>query len=1190
MTRNKDCTADFSRLSWIAVFLWLCLLPTDANAQSGPHGHAEGLSITFAKGASNHQPQDPTREFKETDRRIVLTFRNTTGRQVFSSLAIIAENVEGYDPNRKIMSGHLQTPQGRWNSVVINAPKDGFAIGRYRVDLNGKRGAVFDVVSRFDTAEVIEDDLDMGRPNIALRALGGAVQASSEWGTPEWRVRHLNDGMIYTSPILENDVCDNCGWSVGKNDRRPAVTIGFHDEQTATISDVVLDTRRFVPPNTYFDRVSDNFPKRVRISASQTGPASGFEEIGTFRLKREFRRHRISFDAPVEAKYLKFDILETYGDTVVLMEVEVYEPEGAARSVVDGIDANVALPALGGALVTYTKFEEFSAARLFDNDPATSWQSADDYFPQDFTLAFKKDRLAEIDRVEIALSKRPGQQTWPSEVAIAVSEDTPLDGFREVGRFPIPGNTERHSFPVGQKARFLKVRLLDNQGADRTTMSELHVFETGGVSPASVMFADQPASGAAKVQTDPAVPDANEIEPNDTFEQAMMLDLGSDLVGTIAPLSEVDIFEIPDLGQDANALALQYDGIPNIRHRIELITAGGDVISAFDPGDLPAQTANLTFRLKGDEKYLRLSEPPTSVVVIWDTSGSMKGSEADLERAVREYVRRAPDRQAIQLIRFSDRVQVLPGGFSTSKTELAGRLKGKFAPDGGTSLYDAIATGLDLLDDRAGNKAILVMTDGAHNGEMWHNALWRRLEEKRVRLYTIGLGSGLSRYSQAFASTGSRILQHLSLATDGSSFFAADSSSLQAFYAGIAKDLSTPTTYVLHPSVERGQGQIQVRSVGEQIPSAAMPDLHLVFDISGSMREPTSSGRSRIDVGRASWRSTSETIPDGAPFKLIFYGSELRERDGKETACKDIKTMFEGEFNQAKVGGLLDNQRPLYGTTPLAGSIEAAVRNANPGSIIVIVTDGKDECAEDPVARMEALFLEGVSDLNINIIGFDVGDPEVESSIRAMASAIQAEYFLAENAEDLAKLLKEAFTAPYRLVDSSGDTVLEGKIGSAPKAAPSGTYVLEIETGAKLHRVDGVRVGPDLTTSITINKVGAEMDINVSEPRPFDPMHECGLEAAGLSWKVRDIQNALIGLVDDGLLPDAAHPGGADNSEGPRTRAAMASAAEHLDLAWDAEKASRLALVQDLHCLSVAGGRFRSAPQPVTVSVEATNQ
>jgi hypothetical protein len=238
---------------------------------------------------------------------------------------------------------------------------------------------------------------------------------------------------------------------------------------------------------------------------------------------------------------------------------------------------------------------------------------------------------------------------------------------------------------------------------------------------------------------------------------------------------------------------------------------------------------------------------------------------------------------------------------------------------------------------------------------------------------------------------------------------------------------------------------------------------------------------------------------------------------------------------------------------------------------------------------MEALFLEGVSDLNINIIGFDVGDPEVESSIRAMASAIQAEYFLAENAEDLAKLLKEAFTAPYRLVDSSGDKVLEGKIDSAPKAAPSGTYVLEIETGAKLHRVDGVRVGPDLTTSITINKVGAEMDINVSEPRPFDPMHECGLEAAGLSWKVRDIQNALIGLVDDGLLPDAAHPGGADNSEGPRTRTAMASAAEHLDLAWDAEKASRLALVQDLHCLSVAGGRFRSAPQPVTVSVEATN-
>lgn len=1173
---------------WCAILLLVIAAPLTATAQSGPHGHAGGLSITFAKGASNHRPVNPTREFKETDRQVVLTFRNTSAQHKFSNLDIIAENVEGYDRNQKIMSGHLQTPGGKWNSIVINAPNEGFAIGRYRLDLNGSHGAVFDVVSRFETAEVIGDEYDLGRPNIVLRALGGSVRTSSSWPETEWRDDHLIDGRVYTSPLNDSEVCENCGWAANDTDGRPRITLGFRNDQTATVSDIIIDTRRFVPPNTYFDQISDNFPKLVRISASVTDHTQGFEEIGTFRMKREFSRHRIPFDVPVEARFLQFDILETYGDEAVVMEIAVYEPVDTVRSIVEGVDANIALPAFGGALVTYSGYEEFSAARLFDDDRGTSWQSADDYFPQDFTLAFNEDRIAEIDRVEIVLSKRPGSQSWPAEVAIAISQENPLDGFQEIGRYSVSRNEEQHSFPVGKKARFLKIRVLDNHGAEHTTMSEIRVFETRGLTPTSVVFSGTPEDTEIRGPFDQSSQESNEVEPNDTLSQAMMLEIGSDLVGAIDPLNEFDVFEIPDLGPDANALALRYNGLPNIRHRIELLGASGQVISAFDPGDLPARNADLTFRLQGNEKYLRLSEPPASVVVIWDTSGSMKGSEADLERAVRDYVRRAPDNQAIQLIRFSDEVQVLPGGFSTDKRQLANRLNGRFGPDGGTSLYDAVARGLKLLENRSGNKAILVMTDGEHNGKMWHNELWRQLEQERVRLYTIGLGSGLRRYSPAFASTGDRILRHFALATNGNSFFAADSSSLQKFYSGIASDLSAPASYMLHPSVERGRGQVQVRSIGEQIPSAAMPDLNLVFDISGSMREPTSSGQPRIDVGRSSWQSTSETIPNGVPFELILYGSELRERDGKEIACTDIKTVFEGDFDQAEIGKLLDRQQPLYGATPLAGSIETAVRSAKPGTIIVIITDGKDECAEDPQARMEALYLEGVDDLNINIIGFDVGDPDVESSIRGMASAIQAEFFLANNAADLATFLKEAFSAPYRMVDSSGDIVLEGKIGVGPIVAPTGTYSLEIDTGTKLHRVDGVRVSDDLTTNVTINKVGSEMDIAISEPRPFDLLHECGMEAASLPWSVRDVQNSLIGLVDKGVLPTEAHPGGADNSEGPKTRTAMAAAAKHLDLKWDSENGSRLALVQNLHCLAVAEGKFRPIPQAQSVSFDGS--
>ena len=133
-----------------------------------------------------------------------------------------------------------------------------------------------------------------------------------------------------------------------------------------------------------------------------------------------------------------------------------------------------------------------------------------------------------------------------------------------------------------------------------------------------------------------------------------------------------------------SALTLDYSGRPYIRHGLSLLNGNGGVISHFDPGDLPASDARLTFALSGNEKYLKLSEPPASVVVIWDTSGSMHGSEGDLERAVREYIRRAPANQRMNLIRFSNDVEVLLSEFTSNKSRLQAALGGTFGPRGGT--------------------------------------------------------------------------------------------------------------------------------------------------------------------------------------------------------------------------------------------------------------------------------------------------------------------------------------------------------------------------------------------------------------------------------------------------------------------------------------------------------------------------
>ena len=72
-----------------------------------------------------------------------------------------------------------------------------------------------------------------------------------------------------------------------------------------------------------------------------------------------------------------------------------------------------------------------------------------------------------------------------------------------------------------------------------------------------------------------------------------------------------------------------------------------------------------------------------------------------------------------------------------------------------------------------GNRAIVVMTDGADTASrLDHPGFWRLLQDKRIRLYTIGLGWELREYQPKIASGGERVLRHAAMATNGRFFFA----------------------------------------------------------------------------------------------------------------------------------------------------------------------------------------------------------------------------------------------------------------------------------------------------------------------------------------------------------------------------------------------------------------------------------
>jgi hypothetical protein len=166
---------------------------------------------------------------------------------------------------------------------------------------------------------------------------------------------------------------------------------------------------------------------------------------------------------------------------------------------------------------------------------------------------------------------------------------------------------------------------------------------------------------------------------------------------------------------------------------------------------------------------------------------------------------------------------VLLPQFTSDRERLKAATAGKFFADGGTPLYDAIRKGIELLEGVEGNRAIVVMTDGADSTRgLSHSGFWRLLQAKRIRLYTIGLGFDLHTYLPKIASNGERILTHVAMATNGRFFFARTAEELQGFYQQIADELRTVSTYYVRPT-SRGPGRLQVVATGERIPRVSAP-------------------------------------------------------------------------------------------------------------------------------------------------------------------------------------------------------------------------------------------------------------------------------------------------------------------------------------------------------------------------------
>ena len=357
-------------------------------------------------------------------------------------------------------------------------------------------------------------------------------------------------------------------------------------------------------------------------------------------------------------------------------------------------------------------------------------------------------------------------------------------GYDDRGRY-----VDADAFIVNERETPLEVKITRTQTPDRVSHVKLSIQNPKGRPIKTVaLFTDQKKFYAWN-QPPYAVDIADDRLANIRFLRASVIDAtnyeASDLLflngAQINEEMEVNLIELP----------------------VAVTDGGGIPISGL---------AQSSFHIRENGKPQNItnfdaaSNLPIAVGLLIDHSGSMKPRMEATRTAATEFLKR--------IIKPTDRAFV--AGFSFDATKEApfvsdiGSLDDQVRaiPDasGGTSLYDAIITGLYRFRTLQGRRALIILTDGEDTtSRISYDDMLAYARAARVPLYFIGVGLGFSDI------VGTNKMKSLAAETGGVAYFIKDVKKLDETYTQLEKDLRSQ--YLIAYNTQSSKTDKQYRTV-----------------------------------------------------------------------------------------------------------------------------------------------------------------------------------------------------------------------------------------------------------------------------------------------------------------------------------------------------------------------------------------
>ena len=349
----------------------------------------------------------------------------------------------------------------------------------------------------------------------------------------------------------------------------------------------------------------------------------------------------------------------------------------------------------------------------------------------------------------------------------------------------------------------------------------------------------------------------------------------------------------------------------------------------------------------------------------------------------------------------------------------------------------ALRRSTDALGELPGTKAIIVVTDAATTR---HAKVWNSFEEVRPRIFSIGVG-GTGRAAleqgllQDWTDVNAGYYKHLNY--DGEMEVAFDRAATM-LRRPAAYRLLAETGFVEDP----GPGYLSVTS-GDGSGAMTAGAIELILDASGSMWQKLD-GKFRINIAKeVLTEAVQNHIPAGTPTALRVFGN--REPNSCRTDLEIKLQPLDATAAATTINAI--NPQSLA-KTPIADSlaqIAGDLRGAVGPKTVVLVTDGEETCDGDPAAVIEKLREQGI-DVTLNIVGFAIGDEELERTFADWAELGGGRYFSARDQEGLSDAISTALRISYTVYDPDGTKVATGMVGGEPLELESGEYKVVVSS------------------------------------------------------------------------------------------------------------------------------------------------